>query len=137
MVCFLGSRLNLIEFEKANSNDQDMQNIYPIKVEYNRVKEELVVATRKDVRFINIKDGRLKYIFSGLLKDNEIAQFKSINQFKMFIIGDQKGKLKMFNFSNGEEIKQLNGHKNEVSNLKIDYSNKLIISSSWDSSIII
>ena len=55
----------------------------------------------------------------------------------MFIIGDQKGKLKMFNFSNGEEIKQLNGHKNEVSNIKIDYSNKLIISSSWDSSIII
>ena len=97
MVCFLGSRLNLIEFEKANSNDQDMQNIYPIKVEYNRVKEELVVATQKDVRFINIKDGRLKYIFSGLLKDNEIAHFKSINQFKMFIIGDQKGKLKMFN----------------------------------------
>ena len=44
MVCFLGSRLNLIEFEKANSNDQDMQNIYPLKVEYNRVKEELVVA---------------------------------------------------------------------------------------------
>ena len=106
-------------------------------MEYNRVKEELVVATRKDVRFINIKDGRLKYIFSGLLKNNEIAQFKSINQFKMFIIGDEKGKLKIFNFSNGEEIKQLNGHKNEVSNLKIDYSNKLIISSSWDSSIII
>ena len=42
-----------------------MQNIYPLKVEYNRVKEELVVATRTDVRF--------KYIFSGLLKDNEIA----------------------------------------------------------------
>lgn len=71
MVCFLGSRLNLIGFEKENSNDHDLQNLYPIKCEYNKVKEELIVATRKDVRFINIKDGRLKHIFAGLLKNNE------------------------------------------------------------------
>ena len=36
-----------------------MENLYPIKAEYNKVKEQLVIATRKDIRFIGIKDGKV------------------------------------------------------------------------------
>ena len=56
-------------------------DLYPIKAEYNKVKDEIVICTRKDVRFISMRDGRISKMFTGLLinKEDEIAQFKSIN----------------------------------------------------------
>ena len=67
------------------------------------------MCSRKDVRFINIKNGRLKRIFTGLLenKDDEIAAFRSINNFKNFIIGNHKGQILEFNYNAGEYIKAL------------------------------
>jgi len=52
----------------ANSNELDSENFYPIKAEYNKILEQLIVATRKDIRFINIKDGKVQKILTGLLK---------------------------------------------------------------------
>ena len=37
-----------------------MKEVYPIKVEYNSLMEELICCTRKDVRFINLANGKIK-----------------------------------------------------------------------------
>ena len=41
---------------------------------------ELVVTTRKDIRYYNIRNGRIKYIQRGITKneEDEIANVKTI-----------------------------------------------------------
>jgi WD40 repeat protein len=91
------------------------------------------------VRCIDLKDGKVTKIFTGLVekRQDEITQFRQINQFKMYLLSNQKGQMSLHNYLNGEVIRPLQPHHAEVSNLKIDYGNKLIVSSSLDSSIII
>lgn len=81
-LCFMGSRLNFISYEKILQKSSDTGNdLYPIRVEYNSGSEELVTCTRKDLRFISMRNGRTNRIFSGLLRnqEDEIASFKSIH----------------------------------------------------------
>ena len=55
--------------------------MYPISVEFNRVKEEFIVCTRKDLRFFDLITGKLKKIYTGLVLDeeDEITVYHSIN----------------------------------------------------------
>ena len=75
---------------KPTAVAKSADELYPIKVEYNFMREELVVCTSKDIRFINMKVGRIDRYLTGLLKneDDEISTFCTINQFRKFIIGD-------------------------------------------------
>ena len=41
----------------------------------------------------------------------------------------------MHNIENGEIVSKLHSHSNEVTNIRIDYLNKLLISGGWDSCI--
>ncbi|KAL4463948.1 hypothetical protein ABPG74_005885 [Tetrahymena malaccensis] len=138
MICLLGTRVNFISFDNSNIQKAN-EDIYPIKVEFNMMKQEMSICTRKDMRFLRMKDGKITKIFTGLLQnqDDEIATCSSINQFKNFILGDHRGGLALYSYNNGERIKDLIGHQSEVSQLKIDFPNKLIISSSWDNTVMI
>ena len=122
-VCFIGSRVNFIEFDSTIDvyKSDGREDFYPIRVEYNYLEDELVVCTRKDVRFFNLTNGRIKKIYSGLLEnpDDEITIFRSVEQNKKFIIGDHRGNLNMFAYSTGELVKNLKGHTNEISSLKV------------------
>ena len=73
-----------IDYKKNLENKQTgsmTDEMYPIRTEYNKVKDTIVVCTRKDVRFIDAKTGRLGKILTGLLKnqEDEISQFRSQN----------------------------------------------------------
>ncbi|EAR85821.2 WD domain, G-beta repeat protein (macronuclear) [Tetrahymena thermophila SB210] len=138
MICLLGTRVNFISFDNSNIQKAN-EDIYPIKVEFNMMKQEMSICTRKDMRFLRMKDGKITKIFTGLLQnqDDEIATCSSINQFKNFILGDHRGGLALYSYNNGERLKDLVGHQSEVSQLKIDFPNKLIISSSWDNTVMI
>ena len=41
----------------------------------------------------------------------------------------------MFSYLNGELVKNLVSHTNEVSNFKLDYVNQLYVSAGWDSNL--
>lgn len=139
---FTGTRVNLLDFEDAfevkhkfNSENQ----LWPIRVEYNSNVGELIVCTSKEIQFIDVSTGRIKKIFSGLLKDSEdeITAFRLVHQNKKFILGDQHGHMALYLYATGERLKTLKNHTNEITSIKADYGNKMIISSSLDSSIII
>lgn len=140
-VCFLGSRLNFLDFDGggAEHKEKEQDSMYAIKVEYNYLNDELVICTRKDLRFLNLETGRIKKIYKGLLRksDDEITIFKCVEQNKKFIIGDHRGGLTMFHYNTGEKCGNLIGHTNEISTLKVDFTNKLYISAGWDSLILI
>lgn len=103
-------------------------------IEFYPHSEHLVVASRRELLFINIHTGRIKKFYSSLLPDeeDEIVQFKSTNHFNRFILGDSRGALNLYQSSNGEFLKQMKGHQTEVTHLKTDINNNLIISASWD-----
>jgi len=52
-----------------------------------------------------------------------------------FFKGNHKGEISMHNIENGEIVSKLHSHSNEVTNIRIDYLNKLLISGGWDSCI--
>ncbi|EGR34417.1 RNA recognition motif protein, putative [Ichthyophthirius multifiliis] len=136
-LCFLNARLNIMKFDECKT--KNTEEFYPIKIDYNSYKKHIIISTRKDLRFLDIKTGKIHKIFTGLLSDpdTEISSFSPFNQFQQFILGDQKGLLSLHNISNGEIVQNLNSHMQDVSHIKIDHLNKLIISSSFDSSILL
>ena len=139
-ICFLGSRVNFLDFDMENNEKKEVEEaIYAIKAEYNYLQDELVICTRKDLRFLDLETGRIKKIYKGLLRkdDDEITIFKSVEQNKKFVIGDHRGGLMMFLYNTGEKCGNLMGHNNEITTLKVDFINKLYISGGWDSTIII
>jgi len=139
-ICFISSRINFLEFDESFQTEEKKQNseeMYPLKVEFNYLADELIVCSRKDLRFIDLERGRIKKIYQGLLRNNDddITIFKSVEQNKKFVIGDHRGGLNMFNFQTGEKCQTLCGHTNEVSVLKVDFINKLFISAGHDSAV--
>ena len=141
-ICFISSRINFLEFDESFQKEEKKEineETYPLKVEFNYLSDELLVCTRKDLRFIDLEKGRIKKIYQGLLRNNDddITIFKSVDQNKKFVIGDHRGGLNMFNFSNGDKCGTLCGHNNEISVLKMDFVNKLFISAGYDSTICI
>lgn len=141
-LCFIGSRVNILSFDEAlvtRSKIKTEEAQWPIRVEYNFTMNEFVVCTRKEVRFLDGSTGRLKKVYAGLLNnaDNDITCFRMVQQNKKFILGDQSGQLGIYLYATGELLETMHSHTNEVSSVKVDYLNRLIISSGWDYSVLI
>jgi len=139
-LAFIGKRLNMIEFEKEltlSSKVKAKESAWPIKADYDFTNDQLVVCTRKDIRFIDLQNGRIKKVFTGLLKheESEIGVFKLLQQGTRFLLGDDRGNINIYNTSTGEKIRELISHSNEVTSLEVDYFNNLVISSGVDSLI--
>ena len=78
-LCFVGSRVSFMNFDIPIQDKKE--EFYPICVEYNSYKNELVYSTRKELRFIDLTNGRHKSMFQGILTnhDDELTIFKCIN----------------------------------------------------------
>jgi len=143
-ICIVGSRISFLMFDEpieSTAKAKMEEKVWPIKTEYNFNLNELVVCTSKDVRFLDASTGRTKKIYTGLLNDDDensdICAFKLIQQNKKFILGDNRGNLGLYLYATGELLKPLHHHNHEITNIKYDYINKLIISSSADSTVAI
>ena len=140
-VAFIGCRINFLVFDKFDRvEQQENKNLTPLKAEINLAQEELIVCTNSDIRFIDIYTGRLKKIYVHLVEKDqadEISVFRIMPKSRSFLLADPKGDIYQFDCANGELLNQLQSHSQEVTGLKVDYYNKLTISSGADSSIII
>lgn len=65
--------------------------------------------------------------------DDEITVFKRLPNGN-YITGTEQGRLRIFNH-NGETLSDIQAHSNEVSDIKIDSANKILVTGSWDSDI--
>ena len=69
MISFISNRVNLLEFNDRKQIIQKYNNkelIYPIGCEFSALNNEIIIATTKDVRYIDIQTGKTKKIFTGL-----------------------------------------------------------------------
>jgi len=141
-LCFVGLRVNFLEYDEGSdfmSNGKLLEQQWPIHAEYNFDENEIIICTRKDIRFVDIETGRCKKIYTGLLKgdEDEISVFKLIQQNKKFILGSYKGFVNLYSYGTGEFIKSLENHNNAIVAVKVDYTNNLIVTTSWDSHLYI
>lgn len=74
-----------MEFDEKNVIKKKFDNPdlkYPIKVEFDGPKNELIICTRKDIRYYSLINGRMKFSFVGLLEDpseHDITVFKCLD----------------------------------------------------------
>jgi 5-bromo-4-chloroindolyl phosphate hydrolysis protein len=52
---------------KGSLNDE----MYPIRSEFNSIRDEIVICTRKDVRCMDLRTGKIQKIFTGLVEKSE------------------------------------------------------------------
>ena len=71
-LCFIGSRVNLIEFDTYKK--PKFQENYPFKFEMHHTRNELIIATKQEILFVNIINGKTKAILVGLVdQEDEIT----------------------------------------------------------------
>jgi hypothetical protein len=58
-----------------------------------------------------------------------------MDQNSKFILGNHKGLLHLYQSVNGERLRALVGHANEITALQMDYANQLLITAGWDAAL--
>ena len=141
-ISFIGCRVNFLEFDpyevKQKKSSGGKMSVYPIRAELNMDREEIVVCTRSDLRFISMKSGRVTKIFSHLINSeehDELTDFKLIQKNHKFILTDHRGVVNIYAYNSGERVNVLEPHQSEITGLKIDNFNKLYVTTGNDSVI--
>ncbi|KAL4466134.1 hypothetical protein ABPG74_004371 [Tetrahymena malaccensis] len=152
-VFFQSSRVTSFEFDidiqqkmeikkkaKAQNSLQILSEGYqPLGTFLNIKKQELIVCTTRDVRFFDILNGKIKKIIASLSENQEdlITNFQILDSYQKILVSTQKGMLRIHDLKNGELLSEISAHTNEITGLKMDHLNKLLITTSSDSSILI
>lgn len=94
--------------------------------------------TKKDIRICDISTGIVKNVFSGYFdKEEEIIAAKYVAAHKQYILSSDRGETNMYSTFNGQKMASMVSHQSEVSAICYDSLNKLYVTSSWDSNIIV
>lgn len=57
MISFLGSRVNIL---KLDTRKKDLMDNYAVRIEFDQQRDELIVASKKNILFYDIHTGRVK-----------------------------------------------------------------------------
>lgn len=122
-----------------------------IAVELNYYLLQIMIVTRKQIRFYDPANGSLIKVFNDFLKKkhiNDICSFCLDDRHRKFFIGDMFGNVNVFNSSSGVHIKSvedagynmnkvLNKMSSEITSMNFLnlVGNSILITSTWDSSI--
>ena len=94
-------------------SDENVDENYPIKVEFNKYYQQFFVTSFKDVSVYN-KDGNLFKVYSKLVKNEhfetevKIKSFIFDDNYRKFYLGFSNGAILLFNAGNGSLIKPIN-----------------------------
>ena len=98
--------------------------------------EQLVIATKSDLRLIDIHTGKTLAILANIVQpEEEITGVKLYINHKKALICDNKGNLKTIYLPNGQLYCNNIGHNQEVTSINVDFANKFILTTAWDSSV--
>lgn len=123
---FVGSRLNTLGL---HSPPKAKDPLHPLRVEVQG--EQVVVATKKDVRVFSLATGRL---VKKVNMEDEISCFHSFG--KIYVVGNQRGQLSVFKH-NFEAHGHMVGHSNEVLHMKYDAHNEMLVSAAIDNRVLV
>jgi hypothetical protein len=91
---------------------------------------------RTDVRIYDIYKGVGSKIYANIVEESEeITIFKLGPKFTTFLITNNFGIMKHFNYENGMLLHKITKHTHEINNIFVDNRNKLISSFGADSKV--
>ena len=123
----------LLIFEKGKEKNPNLTDDNQLlSCVYNKLSKDLISISNKRIKIWNIFTGKMKKSYDDLMKGNEITAFTCDSQMKRFYLGDNLGKVKCFNLSTGDFIKDFNSHENEIVNVIHSTKHELVISCSSD-----
>jgi WD40 repeat protein len=120
---FIGAdiRLHWFEFEDdlvVNANGIELYSVTPIAAQFSQASDELLIATRSDVRILDIFTGKVKKILANVRNENaDISHMELYPNHKKFILGDTQGNIVTYDKHNGTTYTQNIGHNNEISSI--------------------
>jgi WD40 repeat protein len=144
-----GRRLLWFELLKESALKTTYTDVTPVYAEFNHYYLQFVVATKYDVRIFDSFTGRLKKIYTEVQDtktESELSAFTFDSRHRKFFVGDNTGGIRTYNYSNGALLKDITSTpaaeegkveelKAEISGLHFCNEDKLLIVSSWDSTI--
>lgn len=137
-VVFVGDRLNSIEFEEDFNGKKKIGKVIPIGFDLVEDRQELYIATRSEIRVVDLSTGQVKSIFVNMIdkeQNDEITCFKFLHKRNQFVLGNFNGVISVFNASTSLQIKSNQPHSGSVSGLAFDEVNGMILTSSMDATV--
>lgn len=126
------------EFGSSMRNSNVQKKICKMMFEYNQELSELYIATKNDIRCIDLYTGKINKILANIVEPgSEITMIKLYFDNKHFLIGTSQGDLKLFSCNDGKFKAKLFSHTSDISGLEYDEKNHLVISAGWDSKIMV
>lgn len=130
----ISKRCTWFTYEESNVQ----RKICKMSFEYNAEFNELYVATKTNIRCIDLHTGKTNRVLSNVIDDGEeITTLKLHYDKTNLIVGNSNGDIKIFSSLDGSFRRKLYNHKRDVSGLVVDPKNQLIISSGIDSKLMV
>lgn len=161
---FIVAGRRLVWFELfEDSNASSYKDVNPIHVEFNSYFFQIFVLTKYDLRIYDCLTGRLRKIFTEIQdtrSESELSAMIMDMRHRIIFIGDNSGSIRAYNCANGALIKKINSDSkdnffsfdpdieedqdrkqedlnSEISALCFCNDDKILIASSWDSTIMV
>ena len=130
LLCFLGSRVNLLKFQIGHDGSTPTKLVTPISITFNAQDGEFIIACQQEVQVISVHTGRAVRVIRSFLEESadEVMCMKPNNQFTRFVCGDTRGNVSMHSLVTGEKIYALKGHHLDAQKIVLDCINHLLIS---------
>lgn len=161
-----GRRLIWYELLKDSLLKNNYKDVNPIYADFNTYYLQFVVVTKFDVRVYDCINGKLRKIYTDIQDprtESELSAMVLDHRHRITIIGDNSGSIRAYNFANGALMKKINNDirenifasdeeeaepeseskkksgdwNSEISALFFCNEDKILIASSWDSSIMV
>lgn len=115
-----GKRLMWFGLQRQSAVKSLNAELTPIFADFNFYYQQFVVVTKFDVRVYDSVTGRLKKIYTEVLDpktESELSSFCLDSRHRKFILGDNTGGIRVYNFSNGALIHMVSGFQDELEDL--------------------
>ena len=112
-----GKRLMWFGLQRQSAVKSLNAELTPIFADFNLYYQQFVVVTKFDVRIYDSVTGYLKKIYTEVLDpktESELSSFCLDSRHRKFILGDNTGGIRVYNFSNGALIHTVSGFQEGV-----------------------
>lgn len=115
-----GRRLIWYELHKESAIKTSSKDVSPVYADFNSYYLQFVVTTKYDIRVYDSITGKLKKIYTEVQDpktESELTAFTLDHRHRIFIVGDNSGSVRAYNFSNGALMKVIQGDTDEHKNV--------------------
>lgn len=159
-----GRRLIWFELLKDSLLKNNYKDVNPIYADFNTYYLQFIVVTKFDMRVYDCINGKLRKIYTDVQDprtESELSAMVLDHRNRICIVGDNSGSIRAYNFANGALMKSINNElrenmfasdeekeveepkkktsdwNSEISAFYFCDQDKILVSASWDSSIMI